>query len=222
MKRQIKYPYKLERSLDNVFSNTPHNLPVIVLDTGALIDIVHASRNYDLTFKGDKARNEIYANPVLFLMSLNDKAPFVIPPLVMDEVESHGRCKLNSYRFELSDDVLGFTRGLFLDSKNFLKTLESELELDEVGLDSYLISHVCCDESPKKKLEGVSRTDRQVISTAAYLATSHLKGYFYRKVNPVVILSSDAHCSLGTNFINQDIELRTKYPGINCVSTRLT
>lgn len=215
MKLDIKDLGKLERE---IVESSNGNSAVIVLDTGGLIDIVHATRNYSLNGNGKKEKNPNYEKATSFLKYISEKVPVIITPKTYQEIQDHGRMKLNSHITELSPKVVDFSLKVMTDSARFIEETIPELSMDDIRYDAYWASKEGCIGNPKKDAEGCSDADKEILSIAAYLSKCKVVESVPKKINKVLVISSDAHIIQGTEFLKRGFD--GKYSGIVPISTR--
>lgn len=212
MKTGIKKIEQLERDITQNFSG---NLSITVLDTGALIDITRSIKLYNLINK-NRNRSLKYERTTLFLKSL--RSQIVITPKTYQEIQDHGRMRLNSHTLELSPKVVNFALDTMINSNIFISGLESELEFDQARYDAYWVSKEVCSGIHKKHLEGCSETDREILSTVAYLSRCKIPDGGGKLMRSVLAISSDAHILRGSEFLKRGFGGR--YSAIVPISTR--
>ncbi len=210
MKTGIKGIQQLERDITQNFSG---KLPIIVLDTGALIDIRKSTKQYSLTNK-NRNRNPKYEITTLFLKSLGSQ--IVITPKTYQEIQDHGRMRLNSHTLELSPKIVNFALEAMIKSNIFISRLESEVEFEQARYDAYWTSKE--DYGIHKKHLGCSETDREILSTVAYLSRCRIPDGGGKLIRPVLAISSDAHILRGSEFLKRGFDGR--YSAIVPISTR--
>lgn len=215
MKSLIKNLGCLERE---ILEKSSGNFPVIVLDTGGLIDISHATRTYILNGCPKTEKNPNYSGASVFLKHVSRRTPLIVTPKTYQEIQDHGRMRLNSHTVELSPITVDYSLKVMADSAVFLDGLAGELSLDDARYDAYWTSKECCMGNCKKQEEGCSDTDREIISTVAYLSRCQIIGKPDKKVDRVLVVSSDAHVLLGSEFLGRYFD--EKYPNIIPISTR--
>mgnify|MGYP001605524776 CR=1 FL=1 len=212
MKTGIKGIKQLERDITQNFSG---NLPIIVLDTCALIDIRQSIKQYNLINKNGN-RSPKYERTTLFLKSL--RSQIVITPKTYQEIQDHGRMRLNSHTLELSPNVVDFALDTMINSNRFISGLESEMEFDRARYDAYWASQEACNGIHKKHLEGCSETDREILSTIAYLSRCRIPDGRGKLIRSVLVISPDAHILKGAEFLKRGFDGR--YSAIVPISTR--
>lgn len=216
MTMNIKELGQLERDITQSSSGGSH--AVLVLDTGGLIDVATAIREYGLTHKNGNA-NPHYARTTIFLKSLSEqtKSRIIITPRTYQEIQDHGRMRLNEHTLELAPRIVDFALEIMINSMGFFSRLEHEIELDQTRYDAHWASAYGCRDNPKKHLEGCSDTDKEIIATLASLSTSKFPEVG-RRINPVLVLSPDAHIIRGAEFLKRGFDGR--YSNIVPISTR--
>mgnify|MGYP001573804130 FL=1 len=210
MKTGIKGIGQLERDITQNFSG---NLPITVLDTGALIDIRQSIKQYNLINKNGN-RSPKYERTTLFLKSL--RSQIVITPKTYQEIQDHGRMRLNSHTLELSPKIVNFALEAMIKSNIFISRLESEVEFEQARYDAYWTSKE--DYGIHKKHLGCSETDREILSTVAYLSRCRIPDGGGKLIRPVLAISSDAHILRGSEFLKRGFDGR--YSAIVPISTR--
>lgn len=219
MKTDIKEISKLEK---DVVDNLSGKSPVIVLDTGALIDISNATRKYDLVHRivhhKRGGENPNYFDAVSFLKYFSGMAPLIITPRTHKEIYRHASTRLNGHTFELPLRAVEFSLDNMVTSTLFLDGLQGELPKDETRYDTYWTSKECCNGNHKKQEEGCSDTDKEILEAVAYLSSGRTVRQTGEKVDQVIILSSDAHVISGAEFLKRGFDGR--YQGIVPISTR--
>ncbi len=215
MTQIIKDLGKLEK---DIIANSSGSLPVVVLDTGGLIDIVQSARQYGLNYKNGN-RDSKYAKVTSFLKSLSERTPVIITPKTYQEMQDHGRMMLNAHITELSPRVVDFALQTMLNSQRFMDTLQLERgELDQTRYDAYWASREGCNDNKKKHEEGCSDTDKEILSVSAYLSKCKVLQYPNKRVGQILVLSSDAHILQGIEFLKRGFD--GQYSNIVPISTR--
>lgn len=217
----------LEENLKEELGNyleSGKDLPVVLLDTGAVIDLEEAVKSHVKSLK-EKAETS------LFLKSLKEKVPLVVTPYVHREIIRHSRYKRNSHTPEIEPSTFKFIKGIVNESTDFLTRARTDVPLDDARYNVYWISkEACkCDNSDnkndkKKQDEGFSETDRDILTHAIRLSRSYIEfpqgTQINRKINPVIVFSPDKHIGEGISFIYKCRSLSEQYPGIKNISTR--
>ncbi len=211
----IKDLGELER---DILKHSSKASPVLVLDTGALIDIVHATRDFNLYANGRRETHPHYLRATSFLKNVSSRIPLVITPKTYQEIQNHGGMRLNSHITELSPAVVNYSLDIMLDSARFMDRLVVEVPFDDVRYDAHWASLEGCNGSPKKKQEGCSDTDREILSFAAYLSLCKHPSNPGIKINPVLVVSPDLHIIHGSEFLRREFDGR--YSNIVPISTR--
>lgn len=184
--------------------------PVLVLDTGGLIDIVTSIRQYELLNRSEK-KDPRYMDSNVFLGNLSKAFRMVITPKTYQEIERHGRTRLNQHTSELVPSVVDFSFETMLNSDRFISGVESNISLDDARYDAYWAAQYGCKGNHKKCLEGCSDTDREILSAAAYLST-------VQDIDPVLVVSSDLHVLGGSKCLVDNFDDR--YSRIVPIPTR--
>jgi len=211
----IKEIGQLEGEIVKYFSED--SIPVMVLDTGGLIDITTSLREYAFSHRNGN-RNPRYEKATAFLKNLAQALPMIITPRTYQEIQNHGRTRLNGHAIELTPKVVDFALGAMADSIKFIDGLRPRFSLDDVAYDAYWAAKEGCNGNHKKCLEGCSDTDKEILTTAAYLSMSRANGSINSEINPVLVVSPDAHVLKGAEFLKRSFDGR--YSTIVPFSTR--
>jgi len=217
MKFKLKELSALEKELTSLEEQRETNLPMILVDTGALIDIEQSVRNYSLSHKKELNSNHLYVKK--FLSIVRNEAPLIITPHVFAEITNHAHCNRNGHTKEIEYDTFKYVQSLVNESTDFLARARTKASLDEARYDVYWATKNSCKDNNKKNEEGFSDADKDLLTNAARLSCSHIINEEKKfNINPVVIFSPDQHIEKGVNFINEF--LSCKYPNIINISTR--
>ena len=210
----IKEMGQLEKE---IIKSSSGSFPVMVLDTGGLIDIATALRQYNLIHRnGD--RNPRYEKTTAFLRNLSQTIRVIITPRTYQEIQDHGKMRLNSHTIAFTPKVVDFALDTMADSIKFIAELNGQISLDDAGYDAYWAARDGCNGNHKKHLEGCSDTDKEILATAAYLSRSRVNGTIDREIEPVLVISPDAHIIKGSEFLKRGFGER--YSSIVPISTR--
>lgn len=215
MTLNLKRLSMLEKELQKITSGNPC---VGVLDTGALIDITQATRSYNLNGCGKEEKNPCYSTTSSFLGLISWMMPLIITPKTYQEIQEHGRMRLNSHITELSPRIVDYSLDRMLQSQEFVKDLVEGVEMDKARYDAYWASIHSCNGNSKKENERYSDTDKEILATAAYLSKCKIGTIPEKSIDTVVVLSSDAHVLLGSDFLSR--EFNGDYSKIFPLSTR--
>jgi len=217
MKFKLKHLSTLEKELISLEKQRETNLPMILIDTGALIDIEQSVRDYSLPHK--KELNSNYLHTKRFLSIIGNEIPLIITPHVFSEITNHAHCNLNGRTKEIEYDTFKYVQGLVNESTDFLARARTKVSLDEARYDVYWITKESCKDNNKKNGEGFADADKDLLTNAVRLSCSHITNEGKKfNINPVVIFSPDQHIEKGVNFINEFLSY--KYPDIINISTR--
>lgn len=197
--------------------NSNGNFPLVVLDTGGLIDIASAIRQYGQEHRNG-SRDPRYEKTTGFLKHLSEYMPLVITPKTYQEIQDHGRMIINTHTTELSPRIVDYALEKMVSSSTFLSGLKSGLELDRTRWDAYWAAKNGCDGNTKKHEEGCSDTDKEILSTAAFLSQCPTPHDKHKKLGEVLIISSDAHIIEGTRFLRKSY--KSRYSNVVPLSTR--
>ncbi len=212
---KIKEIGQLEGEIVKHFSMD--SIPVLVLDTGGLIDITTTLRRYAFSHRTGN-RNSRYEKTTSFLNNLSQALSIVITPKTYQEIQNHGRTRLNGHAIELTPRVVDFALNTMTDSVGFVARLKSRVSLDDAGYDAYWAAKEGCRGNTKKFLEGCSDTDKEILATAAYLSMSRMNGAINNEINPVLVISPDTHIIKGLEFLKRGFDGR--YSNLMSISTR--
>lgn len=238
MKLQLKSPQQLEKDLDSYKSRKGmESIPITLLDTGGLLDIIASTRSYEFLHRGRCVENATYCNALEFLKSIDKKCPLILTPLIFEEIIRHDLVKLNNHQSEVPSFVMNYVRELAQDSIDFMTGIDTQILRDDVRYDIHWIAQECCKENSKKCLEGFSLADKDILTNAAFLSKSSIKEPAKKQKNlwqilsldsfkskekislgPILVLSSDKHLENGVHFISK--EFSEKYPTIKSIQTR--
>jgi hypothetical protein len=197
--------------------NSDGNFPLVVLDTGGLIDIASAIRQYNyVNRKGNK--DSRYERTTGFLKHLSESIPVLITPKTYQEIQDHGRMILNSHTTELSPKIVDFALETMISSSDFVSGLRPGMELDKTRYDTYWAAKNGCNGNVKKQEEGFSDTDKEILSMAAFLSQCRTPRDKRKKMGEILVISPDAHIIQGTRFLRKSFDGR--YLNIVPISTR--
>ena len=214
MRKGLKEICKLETE---VITSLNGNSSVIVLDTGALIDISQAVREYNLVHRnGD--RNPNYFDSTSFLKYFLGMAPLIVTPKTHKEICNHARTRLNGHTFELPLRTAEFALDNMVASSSFLEGLQGTLPQEETRYDAYWTAKEACNGNYKKHAEGCSETDKEILESVAYLSSGRTVSSTGEKIGQVLVLSSDTHVIARAEFLKRGFDGR--YQGIVPISTR--
>ncbi|MEK6830193.1 MAG: hypothetical protein AABY15_08820 [Nanoarchaeota archaeon] len=188
--------------------NSNGNFPLVVLDTGGLIDIESAIRQ-----SGSR-----YTKTTDFLKHISESIPVIITPKTYQEIQDHGRMILNTHTTELSPKIVDYALETMISSNDFISGLKPGLELDKARYDAYWAAKNGCNGNAKKHEEGCSDTDKEILSMAAFLSQCRTPANKHKKMGEVLIISPDAHIVEGTRFLRKSFN--GKYSNIVPISTR--
>ena len=136
MKPELKDLGALEKE---IIKNSSGSFPVLILDTGGLIDIANEVRRYNLIYKNGN-RNLSYEKPTIFLKYLSKKFPIIITPKTYQEIQDHGRMRLNGHTVELSPKIVNYSLERTLASASFISMLKKEFDTEQTRYDAYWAS----------------------------------------------------------------------------------
>ncbi|MEM3091260.1 MAG: hypothetical protein QXX55_01180 [Candidatus Pacearchaeota archaeon] len=197
--------------------NSLGNYPLLVLDTGGLIDFVESIKYYNLICKNG-SRDSRYESISVFLKHLSENLPMIITPTVYQEICNHINFRLGRHLFEIPKKTVDFAFETMENSMRFISRLESKLEMDTVRYDIYWTSKLCCNGNIKKNLEGCSDADKEILFTAAYLSQCRTEIDRRKKIGKVLVISPDEHIIKGVDFLKKGFN--GKYSNVESISTR--
>lgn len=215
MALNIKRPQNLEVELLDYANKTS---PVIILDTGGLIDIVQSTRNFSLNGNGHVAKYPQYGRATAFLRHIGARIPVLITPKTNQEIQNHIGVRLNSHELEVSPALTEYSFDLMSNSVRFMGGVKGETSLDDTRYDAHWAALEGCKGNLKKKEEGCSDTDKEILIAAAYLSQCRHPGNNPNKINPVLVVSPDLHITEGAKLLRREFD--GKYSTIIPISTR--
>ena len=214
MKNGIKDLRRIEREIRDNFRG---DLPVLVMDTGGLIDIEAKVRQHNFTCVNEE-RIDSCISTTYFLQNILKGRPMFITPKTYREIRNHEGMKLNGHVYELSPSTLNFSLDSMVYSTQFFIGLNQRVESDQIRYDAYWAARECCKDNPKKYAEGCSDTDKEILLAIANLSNSNPRNAPQIGVGSVVVVSSDSHVINGSEILKTEFDGR--YSGIFPVSTR--
>ncbi len=217
MKFKLKELSDLEKDIHSYKRISSGNLPVILLDTGALIDLEQSSRRCTLCHNKNLEPKD-YHTPS-FLSLIRKKIPLIVTPYVFSEITAHMNCHINGHVPEISHETFKYIEDIVDDSLDFLGRTRTEIPLDDARYDVYWVSKQSCKCNHKKHEEGFSEADKDILVNAVRISGSYIeeKGKKY-SIKPVIVFSPDQHMKEGVRFINENFS--DKYPKLENLSTR--
>lgn len=173
-------------------------LPIVFLDTSAIIDICRSARESHIGQNGNASSPlyETYADH--FLMNLAGKYQTLISSPTHSEIVNHYSIKCNGNVREIQETLHPIIEKFFADY-NRLKGTMLPLN-DKEKYDVYWTTKLSCIENEKKYFEGFSEVDRDILENAVLFSK-----YFYNgdtKADVVGIISADEHLSKGAKMLN--------------------
>lgn len=214
MTHNLKELGRLEK---DILKNASGNFPLLILDTGALIDIIQTSRDYCFCANRHE-KNSNYEKATYFLKDMSSHFPLVITPKTYQEIQDHGRMRLNAHETELSPKIVDFALNIMINSVKFISGLKAGVELDMARYDAYWASQEGCKGNLKKMEEGCSDTDREILTIAAFLSQCRTVKDKRKKIGRILVASSDTHIIKGSEFLKRGFG--GKYSNITSISTR--
>lgn len=216
MKFKLKELPNLEKEI-HLYERNSDSLPVILLDTGALIDLEQSGRRSAL--RHNKCLEPKNYHIPSFLSLIRKKIPLVVTPHVFSEITAHMGCRINEHIPEINHETFKYIEGIVDDSLDFLGRTRTETPLDDARYDIYWTSKQACKYNHKKHEEGFSEADKDILVNAIRISGSYIKekGKKYL-IKPVIVFSPDQHMGEGVKFINKN--LSDKYSKLENLSTR--
>ncbi|MEX0920453.1 MAG: hypothetical protein WDZ69_02620 [Candidatus Pacearchaeota archaeon] len=203
--------------LDKEINNRSSDNSLLVLDTGGLIEIANKAREYNLVSRG-KDVNPNYMRATSFLDYISENVGIIITPKTYQEIQDHGRMKLNGHTQELTPRIVDRSLEIMIGSEEYISGLECGLEPDQARYDAYWASKEGCNGNSKKYVEGCSETDKEILSTVAYLSNCNVGDSSEEGRENLLVLSSDDHIILGSEFLKKNF--KDRYSNIVPISTR--
>ncbi|VVB80563.1 Uncharacterised protein [uncultured archaeon] len=205
--REVKDFRKIERELSDL---SGAQRPIILVDTGALIDI---QRKSEEGISPDNRQNSID----IYLRRLEELSDPVITPENYKEVLKHATVRLNRYERELSPSALGRA---FLYARRFdeFYTRLQEDEREANSLESWLLvkNHLEILLNQADEYELISPGDCELLRHGATFAKTPLRNEEVpRKI--ILVTSDYNHVARGAQLISQT----SNYPQINFIDTRI-
>ncbi|MCX6747001.1 MAG: hypothetical protein NTU63_02600 [Candidatus Pacearchaeota archaeon] len=189
-------------------------LPIVFLDTSAIIDICKSSKEEEIRQRGKKEipLQEIYADH--FLMNFAGKYQTLVSPSTHSEITKHYCVKLNGNNKEIKETVCPLIDKFLGDYERLKEFALSNVSDDSERYKVYWVTKLSCAENCKKDLEGFSDVDREILDSALLFSEYFSKEG--RKANPVAIFSSDEHIFKGVEMLND-----LGYKNITTLSPRI-
>lgn len=213
---------KLNLHASDVVSTS--EFPIAILDTGAIIDIVQATRRDKQFYRGKKPAKNVFMHAYDFLTHVNENVvPLVVLPSVFTEVDLHRNVNLNGHTKELDEDTYQTVQDLMQSSTDLIRRtnfVNDTIGDDDIRYDIWNLSKQACQDFSKKYKEGYSDVDKDILAYAAYFSRAYLREPDRKRIGRVLVISPDRHIIEGVNFFLTDDELSKKYPNIMSISTR--
>ncbi len=219
---RIKTPCEIINSFG--FRNNPFSRDesAVILDTGAIIDMVHSVRSYERVCKGRKLQKEDYITVRSMLDCINSNSRIVVLPLVYGESIKHSSYKLNGHQLEIDPDTFSLVENIASDSFDYISFLSSShlpLLFEDIRYDVYNTTLESCLDCAKKHEEGFSKVDKDILLYSGILSrVPILLAGDKVDLQRVYVLSPDRHILCGTQFMIN--EFGEKYNKIIPISTR--
>lgn len=221
MRQEIKSLYNIleERELVLIAINPNYlydHVPVMLADTGAIIDIQKCFRTNNI---GKKYKEPPFSNIYQFFNHLNYPTKLLVPPKVGEEINKHGNMKLNQYVCEIPQHVIKLVNDDLLPRfKEFYSQIiiptEVKDHLDDLRYAVHWTAIEACKGDAKKSSECMSEADKELLLYSLILSKSTTKDQ--KKISPIFVLSSDKHLVDGINFLNRE----EGYENLHTISTR--
>jgi|SRR3989338_651681 len=198
MAKKIKTLRNLEKDL--IETPVRDSQPLIILDTGGLIDMVESARNSSIGKSPEI--DPVYRSPASFFQYIcygrhrngNLNPIVLVTPRTLEEIRRHKGVKINSHDYEISESEFKFAHDACERLKRITEIVNPYTDFDEVGLRIWLMSKGIYQNRCKKAEEGFSDVDREILTYAAYLTSSTLGK---NRIMPVHVISSDDHILRG-------------------------
>ena len=176
-------------------------LPIIFLDTGAIIDICQSAREEQMRQKGKGVipLNETYADH--FLMNFAGRYQTLISPLTYQEINKHYCVKLNGNTKEIKETVCPLIDKFLKDYERLNEFVSGNFYDDSDRYNVYWVTKFSCIENEKKNSEGFSFVDREILDNAILFSK-----YFSKEgktAEPIAIFSSDGHIFKGVEMLKK-------------------
>lgn len=199
--------------------------PIAILDTGAIIDIVHATRRDKQSYRGKKIPENVFMQAYDFLTHVNENVvPLIVLPSVFTEVDLHRNVNLNGHTKEFDEETYQTVQDLMTQSTDLIRRtnfLDSSVSDDDIMYDIWNLSLEACQDCSKKHEEGYSEADKDILAYAAYFSRAYLREPGKQRIGKVLVISPDNHIKMGVKFLLADEEFSEKYKNILSISTRI-
>jgi hypothetical protein len=183
-KKEINLLARLNSLVERVKNDMDENL-LVFLDTGAVIDF---EREISRQRRVDKE-----VTPSLFYNALLKELPHMfVSEGTLKEVDNHYKYHCLNGLPEISIETRDMVRNMYSNYCNFLKHVEDiRKDAEQVRFDIYWASKFAFPEGHKKAiLDPISRTDREMVSDAAWSRYAIMPG---GEIGGGVIISPDSH-----------------------------
>lgn len=193
----IKTLTEMMKDADRTFKG--RTLPLVFLDTSAVIDICKSAKEEEMRLKGkrDMPLQEIYADH--FLMNFAGKYQTLISPLAYSEITKHYCVKLNGNTKEIKETMCPLVDKFLVDYERLRKFVTVPDDSDSYNI--YWVTKLACADNEKKNLEGFSDVDREILDNAVLFSKYFSKDGSY--ADPVAVFSSDEHIFKGVEMLNE-------------------
>lgn len=176
-------------------------LPIVFLDTGAIIDISKSAREEEMRQKGKRnmPMQEIYADH--FLMNFAGKYQTLVSPLTHSEINKHYCVTFNGNTKEIHEAICPLVDKFLIDYKRLKEFVFRNVPDDTDKYNIYWTTKFCCVENEKKDLEGFSDVDREILDNAVLFSKYFSKDG--KGASPVAVFSSDEHIFKGVEMLKE-------------------
>ena len=202
MGRQLKTLNELYKDVGKI-ANQNYEKPLMVLDTGALIDI---QREFEKESDWRKIKTD-------FMDNLEKVFDITVTPKVLEEIVCHSKININKHRKEISQGNLKRAEKYGKNFEELYYTIENKVD-NKLIFQNYLFVYGPLDDFIYKVSgDRASKIDLDIIRRAIDFSTI-LTPENIDKPEEVYIMSSDQHLEIGAKAAEA-----AKY-SIKCISTR--
>lgn len=165
---------------------------LVLLDTGAIIDIQAASNKESLT-------SHNYGGVEQYLRDLGNGKTLMVTPGVLCELKRHSNVKVNGHQREISSAALGMG---VMYSERYLEEIAG-LDFDNhgsIGLENYLAANNVAKVVSEECKDDPSSVDLEILKSA--LNFKRIPNFQGELPSEVIILTSDCHVYKGVKELN--------------------
>ncbi|HLD97702.1 MAG TPA: hypothetical protein VI815_00080 [Candidatus Nanoarchaeia archaeon] len=221
-KSRIKTPNEILDDFDFKAGAFSRDNSAVVLDTGAVIDVIHSTRSHDRICREQGVGRDDYVSARSLFSAIGQNSRLVVLPSVYVELMKHSNSKINHYTREIDEDTRGLIEQLASDSFEYMSLVDftNFCSFDEIRYDVHNTTLEACNGCSKKQDEGYSMVDKDILLYSGLLTQGHLtKDKETLDLKKVTVLSSDRHVLCGVDFMVR--EFSGKYNKLFPVSTRI-